>query len=197
MNDYLVKLTDVSLSYDDTLILDKINLEIFKGQIYILKGSSGIGKSSLLNIISGLTLPTAGKVEYSDSFSISYDFQDNRLIDHLDPIMNIKLTSPKTSEKDIVRNLLKLLPSRVLLTPTGDLSGGERRRVSLIRAMLYDSSLVLLDEPFSGLDKSTISKCYEYIDEMLSGRALIITSHEGLPEMSKSWDSVTREINLS
>lgn len=139
-----------------------INLDFTfnKPGIYCIKGKSGSGKTTILNLISGLLKPDSGQILVSPKKIIGYSFQEH----HLLPWMNIKenLTLPLYSIKgysakqklESINNLLRYfqLDSKLTFFPN-QLSGGQKQRVNIIRSFLPKPSIVLLDEPFSFLDK--------------------------------------------
>ena len=112
-------------------------------------------------------------------------FQEDRLLDSLDAIANVSAVSPMISRARAEAELAKILPEDALTKPVRELSGGMRRRVALIRAILPASDLLLMDEPFTGLDDQTRQQVIHYIFETKACCPLILATHEteGLPPM--------------
>lgn len=147
----MIKLIDVSKKYEEKVIFDHFNLELAKGKITCILGESGVGKTTLLNMITGLT-SYQGCIEASDK--ISYIFQEARLIPSLTVKENLKFVSKLSTDEEI-QALLSILEIEDKMDDyPNQLSGGEAQRVSIARAFLYDGDIILMDEPFSSLDLS-------------------------------------------
>ena len=107
-------------------------------------------------------------------------FQEQRLIDHLNAVENIRLVCRGMPDKKIADELTKLIPESEILKKAGELSGGTARRVEVVRAILAPSDVLLLDEPLTGLDSDNAERTVGYIMDNLNGRLLIASSHTGL-----------------
>jgi NitT/TauT family transport system ATP-binding protein len=104
-------------------------------------------------------------------------FQDDCLCEDLTAVENIKMCT-NSSEEVIIDHLASLIGNEVFDLNVDRLSGGMRRRVCIVRAMLASSNIVILDEPFKGLDEINITKCARYILQYLNTRTLIYTAHD-------------------
>ena len=136
---------------------------------------SGEGKSTLLGIIAGIIRPDSGAVIKDGISRLSFMFQEDVLIENLSPLQNVMLV---TNDYTLAKaRLLKLLPEDRLDTKVCNLSGGERRRVSFALAISVGAELILLDEPFAGLDKGAIRIVEEIIAEVGTESIVIIASH--------------------
>ncbi|MBR0138442.1 MAG: ABC transporter ATP-binding protein [Erysipelotrichaceae bacterium] len=166
-------LNNISKSFDGKMILDGFSYSFKDGEMYLLKGPSGIGKTTLLNIIMKLIKPDQGTVETSDR--VSALFQQYRLLEYYDVKTNLKLVSDRSDLKQIV---CELLPEEAYDQPVHQLSGGMKQRVCIIRALIAQSDTVIMDEPFNGLDEKNIGNILEFIRKYLNGRTLIISTHQ-------------------
>ena len=163
-----LKLSDISKKYNDITVLANANAEFTSSKITCIRGQSGAGKTTLLNIIMGVVKADKGIVEFVNDNGqsvkpvLSAVFQDCRLIEHLSPVINVKMVlkkNKKNSAKDVAfavkSELLKLLDKEALDKPCSELSGGMKRRVEIVRAVMAESDIVIMDEPFAGLDEVT------------------------------------------
>lgn len=161
----MLEISGIKKSFDGTTVLDDISLEIGDSQIVSILGSSGGGKTTLLNIILGLLQPDSGKIIFNGSditntpmerrgFNIV--FQDYALFPNLTAYKNIVYglrNYPDRSSKEEIEALIDLLDLREHLNKKIDqLSGGQKQRVALARTMVMKPKILLLDEPLSALD---------------------------------------------
>ena len=171
-------ITDLCKSFDDNEILKNVNITLEDSSIYCLMGASGIGKTTLLRILMGLERADSGCISGIDTKNISCMFQEDRLIPDLSAIDNVRIVLRRKNNRAEVRNnLLSILPDDSLDLPVSSLSGGMKRRVALARALSYPGKLIILDEPFTGLDKDTKLNVIDYILKMRNNRTLIIATH--------------------
>jgi NitT/TauT family transport system ATP-binding protein len=172
-------ITDLCKTFDDNEVLKNVNITLKDNSIYCLMGSSGIGKTTILRILMGLEHADSGSVSGIDTKSISCMFQEDRLIPYLSAIDNVRIVLHGKNNRDEIRNnLLSILPDDSLDIPVSSLSGGMKRRVALARALSYPGKLIILDEPFTGLDKDTKLNVIDYILKMRNNRTLLIATHE-------------------
>ena len=171
-------ITDLCKSFDDNEILKNVNITLEDSSIYCLMGASGIGKTTLLRILMGLEHADSGCISGIDTKNISCMFQEDRLIPDLSAIDNVRIVLRRKNNRAEVRNnLLSILPDDSLDMPVNSLSGGMKRRVALARALSYPGKLIILDEPFTGLDKDTKLNVINYILKMRNNRTLLIATH--------------------
>ena len=173
----MIKLIDVCKRYDERIIFDHFNLEFSKDKITCILGESGVGKTTLLNMISGLTNYN-GKIEMEGK--LSYIFQEARLIPSLTVKENLKFTSPEVTDDRIDELLLRLEILDKKDTYPTKLSGGEAQRVSIARAFLYDAPIILMDEPFSSLDLSLKYKLISYFSNLwnTNRKTVVFVTHD-------------------
>jgi NitT/TauT family transport system ATP-binding protein len=171
-------ITDLCKSFDDNEILKNVNITLEDSSIYCLMGASGIGKTTLLRILMGLERADSGCISGIDTKNISCMFQEDRLIPDLSAIDNVRIVLRRKNNRAEVRNnLLSILPDDSLDLPVSSLSGGMKRRVALAKALSYPGKLIILDEPFTGLDKDTKLNVINYILKMRNNRTLLIATH--------------------
>ena len=173
----MIELKNVSKSFDGKKVLDSFNALFDKGS-YLLKGPSGIGKTTCILLMLGLIKPDEGEIILPPSMRFAVCFQEDRLFEKETVLTNILAVNDNISKEDAAAAVLELLPSDSLNKKAGELSGGMKRRLAVIRAMLHESDCVILDEPFTGLDDEAREKTIAFIRERLNGRLLIVTSHD-------------------
>ncbi len=182
-------MSDAEISASDIYLQESVTFE--KGKKYLIKASSGHGKTSVLNFIFGNNTNFSGSISYSGIFSnnvfdlrkskISYVFQDFKLFSSLSVFENIQLKNTLTNHKTVeeIENLIE----KVLLDHKKDslvkkLSLGQKQRVAILRALCQPFEFLLLDEPFSHLDKKNIRIVTNLIVQEVSKQnaSLIMTS---------------------
>lgn len=145
---------DLSKSFDEKHLFSNINFEIKRGERVAIIGDNGTGKTTLLKIINGLLSPDTGEVIYGSNVSIAYYDQEHQVL-HMDKTLfdEISDTYPEMNNTQI-RNILAafLFTGEDVFKKIGDLSGGERGRVSLVKLVLSKANFLLLDEPTNHLD---------------------------------------------
>ena len=179
----MVTLQNVTLSFRDgktvKTVLNDLSLTFPAGKTIVVMGPSGCGKTTLLRIIAGLESPDTGNVT-RETESISYLFQDTALLPWLTAAENVNLVLSDSNET--LRTAVEWL-SRVELadeanTHPASLSGGMRQRVALARALSTDAELLLLDEPFRGMDEDLHVKMRELIRECRKGKTTVLVTHD-------------------
>ena len=147
----MLKISSLNKSFGDLPVLSDLNLEIKPQEIVALIGPSGCGKTTLLNIISGLDTPDGGSVECADNRS-SYMFQGARLLPWRTVYENIRLVRENAGKNEIMALIEAVGLKGFENYYPGQLSGGMAKRCALARAFHYGGRLLLMDEPFQGLD---------------------------------------------
>ncbi len=173
-----ILLNRINKSFDDKPVLVNFSAVIPTGQISGLMAPSGEGKTTLLRILMGLEHPDSGDIENLDPQSIRTMFQEDRLASHLDPIANLRLTRPDLSRALIQKDLESFGLQDCLHQRAGTLSGGQKRRVALLRALESTGSILILDEPFKGLDEETKKRVMEETKKRINGRTVLLVSHD-------------------
>ena len=183
-----IKCIGLYKQFADKKVLRNIDWKIESGDFWSVRGSSGVGKTTLLRILLGLERADAGYVEKKAGLRISPVFQEDRLLKGRSAVQNCVIFSG-TSEKEAREILLQLLEeAEALDKPIEFLSGGMRRRVALARALLADSDVLCLDEPFAGLDTETRELALRVLERYRKGRTVILVSHEFTPVNAKFLD---------
>lgn len=160
-------------SFDGKRVLEKLDAVYLPGEVYYLRQPSGSGKTTLLKLLAGLLQPEEGEVLVPGCVSMM--FQEDRLCEAYSAVKNVELVC---RDRERARAALEeLLECEALDKPCALLSGGMKRRVALVRAMEADSRVVLLDEPFTGMDGETRARAEAYIQAKRRGRILIIATH--------------------
>ena len=203
MNNFieLLNLSKNFIAKKNVRVLKKINLKLKLGKIYSLMGPSGSGKSTLLNIISLIDRPTSGLIKFQNK-QVNFDenkkndlfrankigiiYQQDNLLPDFTALENVYLASlaignPKT---DSVSNALKILKdvglSNRLNHYPSELSGGEKQRVSIARALINRPQIILADEPTGNLDKKTSYEIFNLLKKQINSKRLIIfATHNG------------------
>ncbi len=164
--------------YDNKPVLKDVNITLEDNSIYCLMGASGIGKTTLLRILMGLEHADSGNISGIDTKSISCMFQEDRLIPDLSAIDNVAIVLRGRADRKKLRDKLStILPTDCLDNPVISLSGGMKRRVALARALEYPGKLIILDEPFTGLDAGNRLNIIDYILKKRNNRTLLIATH--------------------
>lgn len=173
----MICLKHISKSFGDLLVIDDFSYTFQEGKTYQIEGDSGIGKTTLLRIIMGLEKPNSGEVSYEKDVTFAPVFQESRLIEDKGSILNVQIVNRKLSKEEIQTALEEILPSDSLYKPVKELSGGMRRRLEIARSLLSSHNVLVMDEPFSSLDKENIENVVDFIERHRKGRTLIFTSH--------------------
>ena len=141
-------------------------------------GESGCGKTTLVNIIMGLEKADAGEISGIPK-KIAAVFQDDLLCEDFSAISNVRaVTGNKLSKNDVITALGKLgLTKEDVSSPVRELSGGMKRRVAIARALLADSDLVIMDEPFKGLDEDTRRNTAKFVLNETKPKTLVVITH--------------------
>lgn len=175
-----IKAKNLYFSYGDQPVLQNVCIELTADQPVVLLGGSGMGKTTLLRILAGLMKADAGEIEGIDKNTrIAVMYQEDRLFPHLTVYKNLKLIRPGITREEAAGLLAELnLEAAVLDQLPRELSGGMRRRIALARALLFEADLVLMDEPFQGLDVDTRRMALAAVKKWTKGRPALLISHE-------------------
>jgi ABC transport system ATP-binding/permease protein len=174
---------DLSKSYDDNQLFAGVDFHLEPGDRVGIIGPNGAGKSTFLDILAGRTAPDSGSITWGETVHLGYYDQesaalpdDQRIIDYIESLAPLVRTD-NGERVDAAQMLTWFLFSRAeQRTYIGDLSGGERRRVYLLRTLLHQPNVLLLDEPTNDLDIQTLTVLEEFLDHFRG--ALVVVSHD-------------------
>ncbi|MGL5440123.1 MAG: ATP-binding cassette domain-containing protein [Filifactoraceae bacterium] len=169
----MIKLNNISKSFNKKIIFENLSLEFQPGEHYGLMGSSGYGKTTLISIISGLIKPDRGNLTVKGKISLV--FQENRLLNQLTSLENLNIVSANQDKNISILNALGLGDDLHTLIP--NLSGGMKRRVAIGRALAFKHDILILDEPFKGLDSQTLEQTINLIRDLEKHKTLILITH--------------------
>ncbi len=173
-----VEFTRVCKTYGANEVLRRVTFSLPGGGVRCLMAPSGSGKTTLFRVLLGLESADSGEIRGIKPGEISMMFQEDRLCETLTPVENVALVLPPSIRRaDVAALLREILPADCLDQPAMELSGGMRRRVSLARAVAFPSRMVVLDEPFTGLDQATKEKVIEFLLAHRAGRTLLVATH--------------------
>ncbi len=175
----MLKIEDLSFSYGAQSIIKNLSLTIEKNGVYAIMGPSGCGKSTLFSLISGLLKPDSGSIT-TDAKKLSFSFQEARLLpwETAEENVNFVLGSKKNTLQKARDALSKVGLGEDRSKYPGELSGGMQKRVSLARAFAAEGDLILLDEPFSGLDTETKAGIIENVKEIGKNSIILLITHD-------------------
>ena len=173
----MTELKNISFSYGEKQIINNFSLKVTANECVCLCGESGCGKTTVLKIIAGLLKPQSGSI--TNPKNVSYVFQEDRLIPHLSVLQNVTLFLPK-DKKSFAKELISEAGLIEFINKKPDeLSGGMKRRLSLVRAVAFGGNALLLDEPFNGLDTANKVLMANIINREFTekGKPVIMVSH--------------------
>lgn len=193
----MLKLCNVSKSFENNKVLRDINLEINKGEKIVIIGPSGSGKSTLLRCMNMIASPTEGEIYFCDKLlsddniceyrqKIGMVFQNFNLFNNLTVIENIVLAPVKLrkySLSEAKKKGKKLLEKIDLLDKCdvypSSLSGGQKQRVAIIRALMMEPDIILFDEPTSALDPEMVNEVQNMMINLANdGMTMVVVTHE-------------------
>lgn len=176
MNGISVK--NLRKSYGEQLVLNDVTFELPNQGITCIMAPSGVGKTTLLRILLGLEQPDSGTVSRFPDCHWAAVFQEDRLLEHLDAMGNLRFVLGNELDAEDAKSLLAELGlTEAEGKPVRDFSGGMKRRVALARALLVPSDALALDEPFTGLDEENREKAISCILKRTAGKPVLLVTH--------------------
>ncbi|MBQ9134860.1 MAG: ABC transporter ATP-binding protein, partial [Lachnospiraceae bacterium] len=189
-----ISIEEISKNYDERNVLERVNKRLEREKVYCMMAPSGAGKTTMLHILAGLVKPDSGRVAIIEaveestgntvkkrlaadakSLRVSMVFQEDRLCEEETALRNVEMVC---GNRTLAKAYLEeLLDEDVVLKPVKTLSGGMRRRVCIARALAAKSELLILDEPFNGLDEACMIKTAEFILRHKGKRLVVAATH--------------------
>lgn len=176
--DVSISLTNVSKSFGNNQVLKNFTATFPKGKVTAIMAPSGGGKTTLLRILMGLEQADSGTISGMEGLRLSAVFQEDRLCSNLSPSANIRLTSPKISKSEAAAALNAVGLDGCSHQPVRELSGGMRRRVAILRALMADYDILFLDEPFKGLDETTKELVIRDTKLRCANKTVLLVTHD-------------------
>ena len=192
-----LELRDVTKGYDGLPVLSGASARFDAGRAHVVMGPSGAGKTTVLRLLAGLEEPDAGEVVRPAGTRLAMTFQEDRLLDNLTATANIRLPHGRlrgdelASFLELEREALRAVGLPVDARPVRELSGGQRRRVAILRCVLAPANVLIFDEPLKGMDEKTVRQVMGYVLPRLTGRTVLWVTHDererGLFERPVLW----------
>ncbi len=173
-----MEIENVSFEYEcGKPIISNFSLCLPLGARVALMGESGRGKTTLVRLMLGLIRPTEGKIEYDEGEKLSVVFQEDRLLPWVNALQNVAVVS-NVDAAAAALDEMELAGAANMLP--GELSGGMQRRVAIARALAFGGNVLLLDEPFKGLDDELKRRVASVIDSyaVKNGASIVLVTHD-------------------
>lgn len=193
-----LEVKNISKKFNDNLVLDNINMQLTSNNIYGFSGRNGSGKSVLLKIISGLYFPTTGniflndkKIDYHENFlpSLGVLIESPKFFHNLTCYENLEIIgniSKKIEKEDILRvlEIVNLISEKD--KKFSKCSLGMKQKLGIASAIINDPDILILDEPFNGIEEASVLKIKEYLKSIKNNKIIILSTHikEDLEELS-------------
>ena len=174
-----IKITNLSKAYDDKVVLNGFNLTLEKG-ITSIMGASGSGKTTLVNILAGFIKPDKGEMDIPPDTRFSFVFQEDRLLEWETSLANVLFVrkDPKEATPKAIELLTQADLESSIQKKARELSGGMKRRVAICRALIADYDVLILDEPFKGLDAGIKPKIMQMVKNNAKNKYVLVITHD-------------------
>ena len=200
-NNSILKIKHIKKNFGDKIVLQDVTFDLKENEIFVLLGHNGAGKTTLISILSGLIKSTSGSAYYNDEISnkeiniLSEEsiesfhrligicpqhdvlFDDLTVEEHLELYCEFKSVDRASISKEISSVLKDIQLEKKRHTKASDLSGGQKRKLSIGLALVGGSSIIFLDEPTSGMDITSRRNLWEILKKCLTGKIIILTTH--------------------
>lgn len=168
---------NVTKKYGENIVLNNFSYNFSDSGYTCIMGQSGCGKSTLLLILMGLVKPDSGEVRGRPA-KISAVFQEDRLCENLTVLANLRLVFGKSRNDELLAALSEIGLDGCENQPVRELSGGMKRRLALLRALLAEYDVLFLDEPFKGLDSCTKARVMQLCRDKTAGKSVMLVTHD-------------------
>lgn len=192
---HLLEVKNITKSFGNAVVLDDFSYKFERG-VYVLSEPSGAGKTTLLRILCGLEVADSGTVSKSPQAKTVMMFQEDRLLENLSVRANIMLAIQAHSQEQkqnarerITEALCAVGLEGTENKPVSELSGGQKRRVALLRTLFADADILLFDEPLKGLDEALKQQVIGFVKPFVESKIVIWVTHT--PEEVKLLGSYT------
>ena len=173
-----ITVKNLSKSFGSKRVIEDFSAFFKEGGTTCVMGPSGCGKTTLLFMLMGLIAPDSGTIEGVPE-RISAVFQEDRLCESFSAVANVRLVCGISTEESTIQEHLSAIGlGDSLFLPVSMLSGGMRRRVALVRAVLSPGKVLFLDEPFKGLDDKLKESVISYMKTRAKGKTIILVTHD-------------------
>ncbi|MFA5479926.1 MAG: ABC transporter ATP-binding protein [Candidatus Muiribacteriota bacterium] len=189
--DTIIKIENLNFGYNNSLVLENINLILKKNDFLAIIGPNGGGKTTLLKLIMGLLKPVSGKIELLGQEPVitrkkigyvpQHTTNDEFFPITVEDIVKMGITNSKTLKENSAKildimdflDVLKLKNKKI-----GELSGGQKQRVLIARALVFEPEILILDEPTASIDNEGQHLIYNYLKKLNKDKTIIIVSHD-------------------
>ena len=182
--DLALALRDVEKGYGAVRVLEGARASFEPLRPHVIMGPSGAGKTTLLRLLAGLERPDAGAVVRGADVRLGMTFQEDRLCENLTATANIRLPHGYLPDELLERFLaeereaMEACGLPIDARPVRELSGGQRRRVAILRCVLADANTLLFDEPLKGMDEKTVDAVMAFVAPLIAERTVLWTTHD-------------------
>ncbi|MCL2854940.1 MAG: ATP-binding cassette domain-containing protein [Defluviitaleaceae bacterium] len=175
-----IQITNIHKNFSENVIFAGFSLDIEDGAKLAIMGPSGKGKTTLINMLCGFTQPDTGNIIKRDGLQISMVFQEDRLLPYKSGLANVlfPLKRAKNHAQVAIDLMAQAGLGQDIHKKTAQYSGGMKRRLALCRALMVDFDLLILDEPFKGLDAALKPQIMELVKTRTQNKTLVLVTHD-------------------
>lgn len=172
-----IAIKNISKAFGEKTVLENFSAVLPKGKCSVIRGASGSGKTTLANILLGLVTPDSGEIENLPKLR-SAVFQEDRLCESFSALSNLRFAvGSRPANEELLSCLAALGIGDRANSPASSLSGGMKRRVAIARALLCSFDLLVLDEPFKGLDEEAMRAAAAEIKKRTQNKTVLLITH--------------------